>query len=112
MKKSLKAALLSAIVYPGAGHFFLNKYSVCAAFAGTFSVPLYFIVSEVIAKAENIVEQINNGDIPLGISAIAEALSRSTAGADAQSLDFIMCILVVVWIIAIIDSYRIARKIV
>ena len=84
MKKSVKAALLSAFVYPGMGHFYLKKHAMFAVFACAFSVPLYFIISEIMAKAENIVEQINNGEIPLDIAAISQSLSSSAVGVDAQ----------------------------
>lgn len=110
MKKSVKAALLSAFVYPGAGHFYLKKYSVCALFACTFSVPLYFIISEIIAKAENIVEQIKSGEIPSDIAAISESLSSSTIGVNEQELNIKMYVLAVIWIIGIIDSYRLGLK--
>lgn len=106
MKKSVKAALLSALVYPGAGHFFLKKYALCAVFSCTFSVPLYFIISEIVAKAENIVEQIKNGEIPLDIAAISESLSS----ANAQELNIKMYVLVIVWLLGIVDSYRIGRS--
>ena len=110
MKKSVKAALLSAFVYPGTGHFFLKKYGVCAFLACTFSVPLYFIISEIITKAEGIVEQFKNGEIPLDIAAISESLSSSIAGVDAQELNIKMYVLIVIWGIGIIDSYRLGRK--
>jgi len=109
MKKPMKAALLSAFVYPGAGHFFLKKYSLCALFACTFSVPLYFIISEIITKAEHIVEQIKNGEIPMNIAAISESLSSSTAGIDTQEINIKMYALVIIWLIGIIDSYRLGR---
>ncbi|OUS29993.1 hypothetical protein A9Q98_05570 [Thalassotalea sp. 42_200_T64] len=109
MKKSVKAALLSALVYPGMGHFFLKKYAVCAIFSCTFSVPLYFIISGIITKAEHVVEQIKNGEIPLDIAAISESLSRSIVGVDVQELNIKMYVLVVIWLIAIIDSYRLGH---
>ena len=40
MKANLKAALLTAIIYPGAGHFSLKKHLIGAIFAGVFSVLL------------------------------------------------------------------------
>ncbi len=110
MNKSTKAALLSALVYPGIGHFFLKKYTVCVLFVTTFSVPLYFIIHEITAKAERIIEQIKNGEIPLDIAAISAALSSSTTGTDAQELNLKMYVLIFIWIIAIIDSYRLGRS--
>jgi len=109
MKKSVKAALLSAFVYPGVGHFFLKKYALCTVFICAFSVPLYFIVSEIFTKAEQVVEQIKNGEIPLDIAAISESLSSSMAGVDSQELNIKMYLLVIIWLIGIIDSYRIGH---
>jgi hypothetical protein len=109
MKKPIKAALLSAFVYPGAGHFLLKKYYHTAVFAFTFSVPLYFIVSEIFAKAEQVVEQIKNGEIPLDITAISESLSSAMSGDATQELNTKVYILVIIWLISIIDSYRIGR---
>jgi hypothetical protein len=111
LKKPIKAALLSALVYPGVGHFFLKKYVFGAVFAAIFSVPLYLITREIIVKAKNIVEHIKNGEIPLDISVISASLSTSPVGVDAQELTIKMYVLVIIWFIAIIDSYRLARKI-
>jgi len=109
MKKSVKAALLSAFVYPGMGHFYLKKHAMFAVFACAFSVPLYFIISEILAKAERVVEQIKNGEIPLDIAAISESLSSSTVGVDSQEFNIKIYVLVVIWLIGIIDSYRLGR---
>jgi hypothetical protein len=109
MKKPVKAALLSAFVYPGVGHFFIKKYVICAIFSCTFSLALYFIIIELIIKAQDIAAQIANGEIPLNIAAISEAVTSSAAGVDAQEIDIKMYVLVVIWIIAIIDAYRLGR---
>ncbi len=109
MKKSIKAALLSAFVYPGTGHFFLKKYTSCVVFACAFSVPLYFIFSEIMNKAGQIAEQITKGELPLDIAAISESLSNSVTAANAQELNIKMYALVIIWFIGIIDSYRIGR---
>ncbi len=109
MKKSVKAALLSALVYPGVGHFSLKKYAQGAVFSCAFSVPLYFLFSEIMSKAEHIAEQIQNGEIPLDIIAITEALSSSVMGVGAQELNIKMYALVFIWFVGIIDSYRLGR---
>lgn len=109
MKKPMKAALLSAFLYPGAGHFFLKKYTLAGIFSCTFSVPLYFIISEIMVKAEQIVEQITKGEIPLDIAAISASLSNSITGANAQELNIKMYALAIIWIIGIIDAYRLGR---
>ena len=109
MNKQLKAALMSALVYPGAGHFTLKKYVPCFAFAGVFSVPLYLVISEIMDKTNKIVEQITTGVIPLDIAAITAAVSNMTSGPEAQHLSFKINILIFVWFIAILDAYRVGK---
>ncbi|MFT5282661.1 MAG: hypothetical protein ACI94Z_001493 [Yoonia sp.] len=109
MKKSVKAALLSALVYPGVGHFFLKRYAISAVLFCGFSVPLYFVVSEIFAKTEKVMEQIRNGEIPLNIVAISESLAHLTTSVDSQQLNIKIYVLVVIWIIAIIHSFKLGR---
>ena len=110
MKKQVKSVLLSALVYPGTGHFFLKKYVLSVIFSCAFSVPLYYIFREIIAKAEHVVEKIRTGEIPLDIAAISESITNSTVGSDPQELNIKMYVLVIIWVLGIIDSYRLGCK--
>jgi hypothetical protein len=110
MKKSIKAALLSAFVYPGVGHFYLKKNLIGTIFVCAFTLPLYFIILEIIEKAEHIVEKINKGEIPLNVAAISESLSSSTLGGEAQTLTMPIYFLLFIWFIALINSYILGRK--
>jgi len=109
MNKSIKAALLSALVYPGMGHFFLKKYAISAVITAAFSVPLYSILSGVITKTKTIIEKVENGEIPFDIHAIRESLSSSVLATDGQELNIYMYAIIVIWVIAIVDSYRLGR---
>ncbi len=110
MKKSAKAALLSAFLYPGAGHFFLKKYAFSVAFACAFSVPLYYIISETTTKAMHIVEQIKNGEMALDITKISESLTSAAVGLDTQEVNIKMYAVIIIWLIGIIDSYRLGHE--
>ncbi len=109
MKKTIKAVLLSAFVYPGVGHFSLKKYPVGFAFASIFTVPLYFLFKELFLKAESIAEQIQTGQIPLDVAALHEALSSQALTSDTQTLNFKLYALIIIWLIATVDAYRIAK---
>ncbi|CAM3887039.1 hypothetical protein [Rheinheimera salexigens] len=111
MKKSVQAALLSALVYPGVGHFYVKKHVMGAVFVCAFSIPLYFFIKEIFAKAEQIVQQLKSVEIPLDIAAITQSLSSSTTGVAAQELNVQIYLLVIIWLIAIVDSYRLGRVI-
>ncbi len=108
MKKSMKAALLSAFVFPGAGHFFLKKYTtglllVAAAFAS-----LYLLISEMLEWVLQITNKIQQGEVQLNVAAITDLVSKQT-GTQAQLINIASTVLIVLWVIAILDSYRIGR---
>ena len=110
MKKTEKAVLLSALVLPGSGHFFLKRYVSGFLLAGTALVASYFLISGVISKALDIADKIKRGDIPPDIAAITELVAQQPSGTELQSLNTAMIFLVVAWLIGIVDSYRVGRQ--
>jgi hypothetical protein len=109
MSKPMKAALLSAFIFPGAGHFFLKKYIPGAILAGTAFVALYFLIAEIIDRALQITDKIQTGEVQLDAAAIAELVSRQPVGTEAQLLDIVTGVLIISWLIGIVDSYRIGH---
>ncbi len=107
MKKSLKAVLVSALIYPGLGHFVFKKYVVGLAFIASFSIPLLLLVQGMLAKTNQMVEQIQHGDLALDVTAISNSLMTSS---DMQTFDTYTYIMLAVWIISVLDVYRVARK--
>ena len=106
MSKSSKAVLLSALVFPGAGHIYLKKYItgailVCAALAA-----LYLIAADILERALAITEKIERGEVGLDVAAIAELVSRQPSGNESQLLDAALPVFVICWVIGITDSYR------
>lgn len=110
MKKSTKAILLSALVFPGAGHLYLKSYLVGFTLVGVTFAFVIYIISKVMDQAYAIAEKIQNGDVQLDIAGITELVSKESSGADIQLQNIAMLMLVVCWIAGIADSYRIARK--
>ncbi|HEB57239.1 MAG TPA: hypothetical protein ENI98_13260 [Gammaproteobacteria bacterium] len=108
MRKEIKAALLSAFVFPGAGHFFLKKYLMGTILATATFASLYFLVSETVKQALEITDKIQNGGIQLDVTAITELVSRQM-NSEAQVINIASIILIVFWLIGILDSYRIGR---
>jgi hypothetical protein len=110
MKKSTKAALLSALVMPGAGHIYLKKYIPGFALAGAALSALYYLISKATEEALKIVEQIQDGSVPLDTTTITELVSMQPAGAESQLPDIATAIIIVCWVIGIIDSYRVGTQ--
>ena len=107
MSKSTKAVLLSALVFPGAGHFFLKKYITSAVLVSAALGSLYYLITKAVERALQITEKIQSGDIRPDVVAIAEMVSKQPTGTEAQLLNIATAAFIICWLIGIIDSYRV-----
>ena len=106
MTRSIKAALLSALIFPGVGHMVLKQYLRGSILMLSALIALSVIVTKAIKQALTIVDRINSGEIPVEAGAITELVSKSTTGADGSVLNIAALVVVACWLIGIIDSYR------
>lgn len=111
MKKTDQAVLLSALIFPGSGHFFLKQYFVGMLLASVALVASYSLITGMISKALELADKIKSGEIPPDLAAITELLSQQSAGTDLQSLNTAIFFLLVAWLVGIVDSYRLGRQI-
>ncbi|MDD3814100.1 MAG: hypothetical protein PHZ02_05590 [Desulfocapsaceae bacterium] len=109
MKKSMKAALLSALVFPGLGHIYLKRYLPGVALVGASSAGIYYLTSKTVERALQIVDKVQSGDVPLDVTTISELVSKQSTGTEAQLLNIATTVICICWIIGIVDSYRIGR---
>ena len=109
MKIEYKAALLSALVFPGVGHVYLKKYPIALGFICASA----YLVLTLINLLSNIIEsmtlKINSGEIALNIDAITHAVSKHVAELPAE-YSSISYALLFIWCFAIADSYRLGMK--
>jgi hypothetical protein len=105
----MKAVLLSAFVFPGAGHLLLKQYIPATVLAGTALAGLYYLIAKTVEKALRIAEEIQSGEVQLDATTITELVARQTTGTDGQLLDFALAVFLISWLIGIIDSYRVGR---
>jgi hypothetical protein len=109
MKKSTKAVLLSALVFPGMGHLSLKKYMPAAVLAGTAFASIYYTLSKSVEIAQQMVEKIQNDYGQQDVAAIIDSVSNQPASSDAYLTDIASTVFVICWLIGIIDSYRTGR---
>ena len=107
MNKAAKAALLSALVFPGTGHFFLKKYVAGVFLVTTSLAALYLLIAKAVEKALLIAEKIQSGEVQLDVAASTELAARQSTGAEAQLLNIATAVLIISWLIGIVDSYRV-----
>ena len=110
MKKSIKAALLSAFVFPGVGHFILKKHAQGMVIALATGYGLFVITSNLIDKAQKITDKILNGEIAIDVAAISAELTKQSNMADAQQINTATAVIIIAWVIGVLDSYRLGLK--
>lgn len=109
MKRSTKAMLLSGLVFPGAGHFYLQRWIEGVVLSGVATYALYIIVSVVLNTALEISAQIESGAIAADVGAITAVVTqRPEATQSATNLATI--VLTACWIIGIAASYWQGRE--
>jgi len=109
MDRTKKAILLSILVFPGAGHFFLKKYVSAILLMSIAFSSFYYLTVKMFERSQAITEQIQRGEINTNLMEITQRVTTPLTESDIQSHNIALTILAVSWIVAIIDSYRIAR---
>ena len=107
MKKNNKAALLSMLVFPGAGQLLLKRYfSACVFFTITLTLS-YQLLSALFSNAMQIVANIEQATPSLGMSAMNDLIATASTHNELISTGNISIILALTWLIAILDCLRV-----
>lgn len=110
MTKTMKAVLLSAVIFPGAGHFYLKKMVTGIVLSSVTSIASYFILMNIFNRIVKVFEKIQSGEMePEFVQMILFVLSQPEDPQGRISL-MVWLVLLMSWLLAIGDCYRIARK--
>ena len=110
MKRSTISVLLSAFVFPGAGHLFLKKYLRGAALLILALTGIIVVMVRSVQSALPLIEKIQNGDVPLEAQAISELISKSASGPDSLLVNIASLVVLLCWVIGIVDSYKLGHR--
>lgn len=110
MTPSSKAALISALVFPGCGHFYLKKHIVGALLAGISLVGVYLLISTAMEAAQVISLKIQSGEIPLDIDRIRAEIYKQSAASGSTTIEIATWLLGICWLVGIVDSFRLGRQ--
>lgn len=108
MKKSLKAALLSGLVFPGVGQFWLKHAIRGGVLVVAVSASLAVIVVKVTQQALAILEKIESEGGAVDLVAVVNSANSSSAGDTAIKIASLL--LVACWLASIVDAYVLGRK--
>lgn len=110
MRKSLKGALLSGLVFPGYGQFVLKHYICGIALMFIGFACLVVIGVKVLQQTFIVLEMIEYGSGEIDMSKILNAVNLVDTTSGDVIYKFASLLLLFCWIIGIIDAYRIGRK--
>lgn len=110
MSKSLRAALLSGLVFPGLGQIILKHYKRGVVLMLTVLASLSVVVVKAIKQALTILDQIQSGDVVISMSTILNAAHQASTTSDDFIINLVLLFIVFCWIIGIIDAYRIGKQ--
>jgi uncharacterized membrane protein YtjA (UPF0391 family) len=108
MNRAAVAALLSALVFPGAGHFYLRRPRRAWLFLVPALVAAVIWFGDVATQVSTILDQVMSGAVapdPVAIAARLEAQGGSSPIVQLAAIVF-----VVFWLASIIDSILVARS--
>lgn len=109
MKLPIKAALFSAFILPGAGHFLLRKYPFAIIYSVCSLIAVLFLASFAISQAQALVEEIVRGEIPANIGVISTFIERvyTERPFDVKLASYGLFL---VWLVSILHAYISGQK--
>ena len=110
MSNSLKAALLSGLVFPGLGQVVLKRYRRGVVLMFIVLACLSIVVVKAVQQAFSILKQIELADGTINMDAISNAATQSSTNSDSLVFNSILLLIIVCWILGVVDAYRIGKK--
>ena len=110
MNKSIKGMLLSAVIFPGVGQISLGHIKRGWFIIFLNSVFLYLIISNIIQKASQTVEKLQNSGVELNFELISRESSKLVSFSDNSYLNILLVLLIVSWVIAVVDAYYLGKN--
>ncbi|GGQ14580.1 hypothetical protein [Shewanella litoralis] len=110
MKKSLYAALLSAIICPGSGQVWLGKKWLGWGFISVSLLCVMVLMNHIISRAQVIAEQILAGNIGNDLSTIYAEVSKAALDTQSTDLSAITWIFIANWAISIATAFWLGAK--
>lgn len=109
MKLPIKAALFSAFILPGAGHWLLRKYPFAITYSLFSLVAVLFVAGFAISETQIIVEEIVSGEMPVNADFISTFIERVYTkrpfSVKAASYG-----LALIWFLSIVHAYISGQK--
>lgn len=108
MSRSTTALLLSALVFPGAGHLYLKRKARALIFIVPTLVAAGYFVIDATKRATDMADQIMSG--AMGTDPVAIAAKLEQAGPTPFLVNLAIYVMLAAWIGAGVDAWLLGRK--
>ncbi|WP_445773425.1 hypothetical protein [Shewanella sp.] len=110
MKKSIYAALLSAIICPGSGQLWLGKKWLGWGFISISLLCVMVFMNHIITRAQVIAEQILAGNVANDLSSIYTEVSKVALNAQSPELSQLTWLFIANWALSIATAFWLGAK--
>ncbi|MCG9695545.1 hypothetical protein [Shewanella sp. Isolate11] len=110
MSKAVTAALLSAFICPGSGHFYLKRHNTGTLLSCISLTGLVYLLYYAVQQAQSVADRILSGELPLDMDLIYQQVTQTPAGSSALWINIATYAFVISWIVGIVDAYRIGKQ--
>lgn len=104
MKRSTKAVLLSALVFPGVGHLYLRRWAAGIVLLGVAGYAVYAIVSVTMNIAMDVVQKIESSGVTPDVDTISRLVTEQLSGSE-QATNMATWAFAACWLMGVIGSY-------
>src|SRR5471030_1459645 len=108
MKASIKAALISALVFPGLGHVVLRQAARGCIFMLPAAVAAFYLLRTTLRLLDQLMTEVSSGALPLDPYLLLERVHASGIDNTATNLASLICI--VCWVGSIADALWLGRR--
>lgn len=107
MQAKTKAALVSALLFPGLGHLLIKRPMRGCLFIVPTLLAIGLLLRSTLTLADSIVAEINSGVLPLDLTPIIARINA--AGADDPLLNGAGLVILVCWVGSVVDAWWLER---
>ena len=110
MTNAVRGALWSGLVFPGLGQVVLRHYKRGLALILMVGLSVLILVVKAVRQAFVILQQMEAKGLGIDMSTISKTAAQASTQSDSLMYSVILWLILFLWIIAMIDAYRLGKK--
>jgi len=110
MTPAVKAALLSALIFPGVGQLNLGEKKRGLLIVIVTLVSLFTLIYQAVQEAKMILDKLQENNQLIDMETISRAAAQSSSFSDNTLLNGLLIFIPLFWLYSIFDAYRSGNK--